>query len=122
MTKKYRLLTWIFGIFTFLCNVGPLAVYAIQGLCTADLIVEKVSLTCTIFVVVLLSVIAWVNKTTMRSRVWVVMLGLYFSLDHFITPLIIIAVTQILDEWIINPLYKYFKNKYRINKEIDKRL
>lgn len=121
ITKRYRAIAVILLIVSILFNVAPLAAYTITGLAEADLVVEKVALTSTVFVVAILSVVAWVNKTTMRSRVWIVMLGLYFCLDSFVVPLLIIAITQILDEWIISPLHKYFRNKYRINKEIDHR-
>ena len=121
ITKNYRIIAAVLLILSILFNVAPLAAYTITGLVEADLTTEKVALTSTIFVVAILSVVAWVNKTTMRSRVWIVMLGLYFCLDSFITPLLIIAITQILDEWIISPLHKYYRNKYRINKEIDHR-
>lgn len=122
MTKKYKKYTLLFGLLTILLNVCPLFVYVIKALCSADLVTEKVGLACTVFVVLILSMIAWVNKTTMRSRVWMIMLGLYFCLDNFIGPLIVIACTQIIDEWIMSPLHRYFKNKYIINKEIDKRM
>lgn len=121
ITKKYRICAAILLIISILFNVAPLAAYTITGLVEADLVIEKVALTSTVFVVAILSVVAWVNKTTMRSRVWIVMLGLYFCLDTFVTPLLIIAITQILDEWIISPLHRYFRNKYTINKEIDHR-
>lgn len=122
MTKRYRLIAGLLLAATILLNVGPLAAYSAIGLAQADLITEKVALTSTIFVVLILSAVAWVNKTTMRSRVWVIILGLYFCLDHFITPLLIIAITQVLDEWIVSPARKHYKNKYIINKELDKRL
>ena len=109
-------------LLSLLFNVAPLATYTIIGLVGANLIVEKIALTCTVFVVLILSIVAWVNKTTIRSKVWVILLGLYFCLDYFITPLLIIAITQILDEWILCPLKAHYRNLYTINREIDKRI
>lgn len=120
-TKKYRRLAALLLIVSILLNVAPIAAYTIIGFVEADLIVEKVALTTTIFIVVIMTLIAIVNKTTLRSRIWVIMLGLYICLDMFITPLIIIAVCQILDEWFAHPIYKSCRNRYIINKEIDKR-
>ena len=120
-TKTYKLVAGLLLIVSILLNVAPLGAYTIIGLSEANLVSEKVALVSTVFVVLILSVIAWINKTTMRSRIWVVILGLYFCLDSFIAPLLIIAITQVLDEWIISPLHKYYKNKYSINREIDKR-
>lgn len=121
MTAKYRRLYWLFAIVSLLLNIAPLATYTIIGLVSADLVVEKVALTMTVFVVVILSLVALINKTTMRSRIWVILLGLYACLDYMLTPLLIIAITQILDEWFVNPAAKSFKNKLIINKQIDKR-
>lgn len=121
MTKKYRIVSALLLIVSILLNVAPLGAYTIIGLSEANLVSEKVALVSTVFVVLILSVVAWVNKTTMRSRIWVVILGLYFCLDSFIAPLLVIAITQVLDEWFISPLHKHYKNKYIINKEIDKR-
>lgn len=120
-TKKYRCWAAILLIISILLNVAPIAAYTIIGFVQADLIVEKVALTSTIFIVGIMSLVALVNKTTMRSRIWVILLGLYMCLDSFITPLIIIAITQILDEWFVSPIHKSCRNRYIINKEIDKR-
>ena len=122
MTQRYRRLYWLFAITSLLFNIGPLAAYSIMGLVGAELVVEKVALATTIFIVLILSAVAFVNKTTMRSRVWVILLGLYACLDHMLTPLLVIAITQIVDEWFISPAAKSFHNKFVINKQIDKRL
>ena len=108
LTRNYRFISILLVVCSILLNVAPLGTYAIIGLSEANLVTEKVALVSTVFVVLILSVIAWVNKTTMRSRIWVVILGLYFCLDNFLTPLIIIAITQVVDEWLISPLCKYY--------------
>lgn len=120
-TKNYRFGSVLFGVLSVLANVAPLAIYTVVGLMDATLVVEKVGLMATLMVVLIMSLVAWVNKTTMKSRIWILLLGLYFCLNNFITPLIIIAVCQISDEWILSPLHKYFHDRYVINREIDKR-
>lgn len=122
MTAKYRKLFWLFTILSLILNIAPLACYTVMGLVSADLVIEKVALTMTVFIVLILSLVAFINKTTMRSRIWVILLGLYLCLDYILTPLIIIACTQIIDEWFIAPACKTFKNKLTINKQIDKRM
>lgn len=121
ITKKFFRWAAVLLVLSLLLNIAPIAAYTIKGFVEADLIVEKVALSATVFIVLILSAISWINKTTMRSRIWIILLGLYGCLDVFITPLIIIAVCQVLDEWFINPLYKSCRNKYTINKQIDKR-
>jgi hypothetical protein len=120
-TKKYRIWSILFSVLSLLANIAPLAIYAIVGLMDATLVVEKVGLAASIFVVLIMSLVAWVNKTTLRSRVWIILLGLYICLNNFITPLIIIACCQIADEWILSPMHKFCHDRYVINREIDKR-
>lgn len=121
ITKKYHIAAIILLVVSILLNVAPLATYVVLGLTSGAVIVEKVALTSTIFIVLIMSCIAWMNKTVMRSRIWLIMLGLFFCLDSIATPLIIIAVTQVVDELIVCPLRAHYKNRYTINKEIDKR-
>lgn len=121
ITKKYHIAAIILLVVSILLNVAPLATYVMLGLTSGAVIVEKVALTSTIFVVLIMSCVAWMNKTVMRSRIWLIMLGLFFCLDSIATPLIIIAVTQVVDELIVCPLRARYKNRYTINKEIDKR-
>ena len=121
MTKKYHRIWLVFAILSILLNVGPLAAYSIIALAGASLVIEKVALSMTVLVVLIMTAVAFLNKTTMKSRVFVIIIGLYLCLDHFITPLLIISACQIVDEWIASPISKHYKNKFRINKEIDKR-
>lgn len=122
MTKKYRLFYWILAVFSILLNFCPLAIYCIKALMAGDLIYEKVTLTMTVFVVVILTIVGIVNKVALRSRLWIILIGVYICLNDILTPLIIIAVCQTLDEIVINPLKKHYSNKLTISKEIDKRL
>jgi hypothetical protein len=121
ITRKFRFWTAVCLILSLLLNVAPLAAYTIMGFVEADLVVEKVGLAATIFIVLIMTAIAWINKTTMRSRVWILLLGMYFCLHNFITPLIIVAICQVIDEWFISPLHKYCRERYVINKELDRR-
>ena len=121
-TKKFSKLSTLFLILSILFNVAPLLYYIIDAMINSTLVVDKVKLCCTVMVVIILSAIAWINKTSMKSRVWVIMIGLWFCLDNFLAPLLIIGSTQILDEWIISPLHKHYKQKHAINKEIDRRI
>ena len=121
MTKKYRILSIILLVATILLNVAPLTTYTIIGYAEADLVVEKVALTSTIFVVLILTVYTLISKAALRSRIWILLLGLYFCLNNILTPLVIIAVCQVIDELIVNPLLRHYRNKYIINREIDKR-
>lgn len=122
MTKSYRIKYWIFFIASLLLNVTPLAVYTIMALCQGQLVYQKVALTMTVFVVLIMTIISIVNKITLRSRLWLVLIGVYICIGEILTPLIIIACCQCIDEIIVHPLKQCYKNKLTISKEIDKRL
>lgn len=121
ITKKYRLAATILLIVSILLNILPLGYYTVDALINAELVMDQVKLCMTVFVVLIMSIVSWVNKTTSRSKVWVIIIGLYLCLDSFLVPLLLIGTTQIVDEWIISPLHKSIRNKYIINKQIDKR-
>ena len=120
-TKKYRTLFILFAVVSVLLKVGPLAAYGIMAVCGAGLFYQKFALVASVFIVLLMSLVAWANHITMRSRVWVVLIGLYFCLNHIVTPLLVIGITQIVDEVIVSPLRGHYHNKYTINREIDYR-
>lgn len=120
-TKKYRTLFVLFAVVSVLLNIGPLAAYSIMAICGAGLFYQKFALVASVFIVLLMSLVAWANHITMRSRIWVVLIGLYFCLNHIATPLLVIGITQIVDEVVISPLRDRYHNKYTINREIDSR-
>lgn len=122
MTKTYKRLYILFSVLVCLLNIAPLLGYVIKAYIECDLIREKVTLTMTVFIVAIMTMITLVNKTIYKSRLWILLLGLYFCLDYILTPLIIVAVCQIIDELIATPLKNHYRTKYQINKEIDKRL
>lgn len=117
-TSRFRLSFWILAVMSFMLNVAPLAIYAINAVVAADLVYEKVALSMTVFIVLIMTLISIVNKIAFRSRLWIALIGIYVCIDSIMTPLIIIAVCQIIDELIISPLKKNQKNKLIINKEI----
>lgn len=121
-TRKYRKLSFLFGSISVLLNIAPFTIYAFIALVDSALIYQKIALSMTVLVVAILSLVALVNKVAMKSRLWIILVGIYVCLGEIITPLIIIAVCQVLDELIVSPLHKNFRNKKIINKEIDKRL
>jgi hypothetical protein len=120
-TKALRWGTWILTILSVLCLIAPPAYFVIVAAISSTLVIEKLALAATVMVVLILTVIAAVNKLALRSRLWILLIGLYFVLDSFMTPLIVIAICQVLDELVITPLKKFFKDRYTINKEIDRR-
>lgn len=121
MTKKTKIYSILFTVISILLNLGPLVTYTLIALISSNLTHQKVALCMTVFVVLILTAIAVANKVAMKSRLWVILIGLYICLDYIMTPLIIIAVCQVLDELVVSPLAKHYRSRYKINKEIDLR-
>ena len=120
-TKHYKRLAAFFTFLSLLLLVGPLSFYVIAGFAASAVVIEKVVLTCIIFIAVILTLICSINKWVFRSKIFLFILGLYLVIDKFILMIIIFAASQVIDELIVAPLARRFRNKASINAEIDKR-
>jgi hypothetical protein len=122
MTEKYKRLALLWTCLSVLLLVGPFTYYTITALVGAALVSQKVALCSTLLIVGIMTVIAAANKTVLRSRLWILLIGLYVCLNNILTPLLIIAVCQVLDELVVAPLAKHYRNKLTISKTLDERL
>lgn len=120
VTKKYKKRAkWLQFISVSLLIV-PLLVYAIMGFINGN-IGEKVTLGMTLIVCLILVLVNAVFKYHIRSTIWIMLLGIQICLSNITSLLVVIASCTMLDEFIITPLAKKYKQKYIINNEIDKR-
>ena len=122
MTEKYKRLALLFTCLSILLVVGPFLYYIITAMVGTALVAEKVALASTLVIVGIMTVVSIANKTVMKSRLWILLIGLYVCLDNIMTPLIIVAVCQVIDELIAAPLAKHYRNKLTISKTLDERL
>lgn len=122
MTKKYRTLYWCLFIISFILNAFPIAFYTIKAFIESTVTVQKVALCSTIFVALILTAVSLVTKVSLRSTLWIIVIGLHVCLDNLMDMIIFIAAFQVIDEMVISPTKKIVKNKLTIHKELDKRL
>lgn len=120
MTQKYKKLSRCFFWLSWLIITTPMMVYLIRAFIIGAPH-QKVSLGLTVVVAAILTGISVMNKVVIRSTKWILMLGIYFVLKEILILMLLVAIGNILDEFIFTPLHKKYKNKYIINKEIDKR-
>lgn len=120
-TKKYKILAIVFTLLSFLLLAGPLVYYFITGFMIAD-VSYKFVLSMSLVMCIFLTAISAIAKLNLRCPIFILLLGLYFILDSILPLIIILAAATIVDELLLSPLAKHFRNKYSINKEIDKRL
>lgn len=120
-TKNYRFKYHLFKTLSFILTFTPVVALAIYGIYTGTIVDNKVGLTMMLLVYLIFTIIAIVNKIAFKSKVWIIIIGLYLCLQSLIIPILIIGATQIIDEIFITPIANHYKDKYKINKEIDKR-
>lgn len=120
-TKKYKALAITFTLISVLLLFGPLAYYFITGFMIAET-THKFVLSMSLVVCLCLTAISLMAKLKLRCPIFILLLGLYSVLNSIVPLLIMLCVATILDELCFTPLARYYKNKYSINKEIDKRM
>ena len=119
-TKHYKRLTCIFSLLSILATLVPITIYIIIAFVNGT-IGEKVSLGICLVTVLIFTIINVLIKHRIRCTIWILLLGIHACVENIKTLLIIMAITTAIDEFIFEPLAKKYKNKYIINKEIDKR-
>lgn len=120
ITKNYKTKKNICKLISILLTITPILVYTILALIYGDF-GQKATMSICLLTSLIFVAINIVFKHHIRCTIWIMLVGIYIAIDN-ITPLIIImAITTMLDEFIFEPLTKYYFNKYSINIEIDKR-
>lgn len=122
MTKKYRSTYIALVILSVILNLFPIAFYVVKAFIESSATYQKVALSSTIFISLILTCVSLLTKVNIRSVIWILFIGLYACLDSIINMIWFIAIFQVTDELVITPLKKMVKNKWIINKELDKRL
>ena len=123
MTNKYKKLSILTFLLSTICSLCPILIYVIKAFVDSDVKeVNKYTLGIMCSVALVVTLINIVAKLHLRCIPWILLLGIYVCLKDITSLLVIMAITTIIDELILMPLHKSFKNKYIINKEIDKRL
>ena len=120
-TRKYKNLSILFLALSILVLVAPLAYYSVVGFIEGET-TEKFTLGLTFVIAAILFVINILFKFHIRSTIWILVLGIYFCLDSILPLIFMVAIGNILDEFLFTPLHKHYKSKASINKEIDKRI
>ena len=123
MTQKYKKLSILTFLLSAICSLCPILIYVLKAFIDKDVQeVNKYTLGIMCSVALVITLINIVAKLHLRCIPWILLLGIYVCLKDITALLVIMAITTIIDELILVPLHKSFKNKYTINKEIDKRL
>ena len=123
ITKRYKNLTILTFWLSVLLTLCPILIYVARAFLSSEVqSVNKYTLGIMCSVALIVTIINIVAKLRLRCIPWILLLGIYICLKEITSLLVIMAITTIIDEMIVTPLHKSFKNKYIINKEMDKRL
>lgn len=121
MTKHYFKMMIVFLVLCALCLFGPISFFFVRAFVLGDN-AQKLTLGITFTMAFILFVINLIMKSHLRSVIWVMLLGVFAVIDAYLAIIITFAVACFLEELIFSPLYRYYKSKLRISKEIDKRI
>ena len=121
MTAHYKKLKWIYFGLSALCLFGPILFFFLRAFVCGDA-GQKLTLGITFTVALMLFIINLVMKSHLRSVIWVLLLGVFCVFKSYIAIVLTFAITTFLEELIFSPLYRLYKQKTRINAEIDKRM
>lgn len=119
MTKRYKTIYLILCVLSFLCLIAPLGsvIYHMRD----EVIVNKLGISSFILVIIFLTSLNIITKFCPQSRLYIFLLGLSYFLNDFLLVFRLFAILAIVDELVIMPLLRRYKNLYLINKQIDKR-
>ena len=120
-TKEYKKKFLIAKGLSIAITIGPLLYYLIMGFTLAEP-AKKVILSFSAISAIMLTFVSVVFKLRIRSIIFILMLGIHACIDNITTLILIMAATTLIDEVLLTPLAKKYKNKYIINKEIDERI
>lgn len=126
ITRQYKNKKNFTGFLSVLCTFGPVIFFGIQALLNGIEIGESATVDITFLILMtgmaaILTLVGIFRKYVYRSIPYFMILGIFFLLETIVPLIITMAVCTILDELIFTPLHSYYREKYSINKEIDKR-
>ena len=121
MTAHYKKMKLIFFALSAACLFCPIMIYFIRAFIMGEN-KQKLTLGITFTIALILFMVNVAMKSHLRSVIWVLLLGVFSVFKNHISIVWVFAITTFLEELILSPLYRYYKSKLTISKEIDKRI
>lgn len=121
-TKQLKTSLFWINAMTFLTTIFPLVFSFVWGLADGDIHKgQKVFLGMTFISAIVLYIINAAMKYSLRSPLFLMLLGIYFALSEIMAVLVIVTIGTCLDEFVLTPLKNKFKTQLLASKEIDMR-
>ena len=124
-TKKAKNRMLIFEIISIALTVIPVCFFVGAGFVMGTT-TEKIALSLSSIVGLVFALLNVMLKWHVRCGLWIVIFGLTYAFKENANMIMgvaaTMAITCAIDEFIVHPLAKKYKQKFTINKEIDKRM
>jgi hypothetical protein len=122
-TKKTRRIYWWLVAISILLLTLPIGIYVGLALFSGGVLVyQKLALVGSVFVAMLVSTFNLIRHSGLKSPLWIVILGLYFAISQHLLPLMLaLALTSIIQDFVVEPMLKKYKIKLEASKAIDDR-
>ena len=121
-TSRSKRGLWVCRLLSVLITLLPVVYYVIKGFADESIgTKQKACLGCMVCLAIILYLINVLMKYSIRSTIWILLLGVYVCLEDILPLILMLAISTIIDEFILTPLKKHYASVYKINKEIDRR-
>ena len=125
-TKQCKRLKNLFSILHFLCLFGPLMYFVPYGFILGEP-VQKICMSFTLIASVIVVAISTLVGATARAGLhrtvlWLILIGLMFTLTQIEVLIYVMGIVSILDELVFCKLKDKYKDAYAANVEIDRRM
>lgn len=119
-TKQYKKKYKTFQILSVLLLFLPVGIFIVLGFIRGTT-AQKMTLGIGVTLSVLFTAANVVFKLAPRSGVWILIMALAVSMQKIQNVIYITGVCVIIEECVTSKLEKYYRDKYKINREIDDR-
>lgn len=120
VTKQYKNKYRTFQILSVLLLFLPVGIFIVMGFIQGTT-AQKMTLGIGVTLSVLFTAANVVFKLAPRSGVWILIMALAVSMQKIQNVIYITGVCVIIEECVTSKLEKYYRDKYKINREIDDR-
>lgn len=117
-SKGYKKRYMIFQIASISLLIFPLGIFTVLGFIRGT-DTQKLSLGVGFVLSLLFTGANLIFKFAPRSAIWILIMALVLSLDKVQSVICVTGTCVMLEECVTSRLEKYYKSKYKINKEID---
>jgi len=123
ITEKYVKISHILFFIGFFLTFLPAIIFGVAGCLNGSIKTEnKVTFGAISFVAFMLTILGIKVKFNCRAITYILIFAAYFVVKRVEIVVLVSGICAMLDDFVIRPLHKYYRDKAKINKEIDKRI